>query len=132
MLHIAYIESDPHRQFTFEQIAVLLRARNFDNDLVFYASPEEALDQIPRERPDILFVDVRARTERKPSGLDLVRALRQHPLCQRMIIIGMADYAMPADRTAALAAGCNDFLPKPLRYQAVEDAIAHTLAAFRR
>jgi two-component system cell cycle response regulator DivK len=123
MLHIAYIESDRHRQFTFEQIAVLLRANGFDNQLLFYPDPATAIEQLPVERPDIVFVDVRARTERRPSGLDLVRALRQHPLCKDTMIIGMAEYAMPADRNAALAAGCNDFVPKPIRYQAVEDVI---------
>ncbi len=70
--------------------------------------------------------------ERVETQQDLVRALRQHPLCQRMIIIGMAEYAMPADRTAALTAGCNDFLTKPLRYQAVEDAITQALSGSRR
>ena len=123
MLHIAYIESDRHRQFTFEQIAVLLRANGFDNQLRFYPDPATAIEQLPVDRPDIVFVDVRARTERRPSGLDLVRALRQHPLCKGTLIVGMAEYAMPADRNAALAAGCNGFVPKPVRYQAVEDAI---------
>jgi CheY-like chemotaxis protein len=123
MLHIAYIESDRHRQFTFAQIAVLLRANSFDNQLLFYQDIATAIERLPVERPDIVFVDVRARTERRPSGLDLVRVLRQQPLCRNIIIVGMAEYAMPADRNAALAAGCNDFIPKPVRYQAVEDAI---------
>jgi two-component system cell cycle response regulator DivK len=123
MLHIAYIESDRHRQFTFEQIAILLRANGFDNQLLFYPDPATAIEQLPLERPDIVFVDVRARTERKPSGQELVRALRQHSLCKDAVIIGMAEYAMPADRNTALAAGCNDFVSKPIRYQAVEDVI---------
>ncbi len=123
MFHIGYIENDPARQFAFEQIAVLLRARGFDNELRIYPHLTEAFDQIPQDRPDFVFVDVRAQTEHRPSGLDLVRALRQHPLCQKTTIIGLADYAMPADRRAALVAGCNDFLPRPLRYQAVEDVI---------
>jgi CheY-like chemotaxis protein len=127
MFHIAYIESDRHRQFTFEEITVRLCGCGFDNELHVYHNPEEALAELPLERPDIVFVDVRARTERKPSGLDLVRALRQHPLCKKTVIIGMAEYALPADRNAALAAGCNDFVPKPVRYQIVEDVIRRQL-----
>jgi CheY-like chemotaxis protein len=123
MFHIAYIESDPTRQFAFEQVAVLLRARGFDIELHIYPRLVEALTELPQDRPDFVFVDVRAQTEHRPSGLDLVRALRQHPLCQKITIIGLADYAMPADRRAALAAGCNNFLPRPLRYQAVEDVV---------
>lgn len=127
MFHIAYIESDRYCQSAFEQITVELRAQGFDSELHLYHSPAEALSQLPLERPDIVFLDVRARTERKPSGLDLVRALRQHPLCKRTVIIGMAEQAQPADRNAALAAGCNDFVPKPISYQIVEDVIQRQL-----
>jgi CheY-like chemotaxis protein len=123
MLHIAYIESDRHRQFTFEQITVLLGANGINNQISFYPDPADAIENLPPARPDIVFVDVRARTERRPSGLNLVAALRRHPLCDHVIIIGMAEYAMPIDRSAALAAGCDDFLPKPVRYQAIEDVI---------
>lgn len=123
MIHIACIETDPQSRFTFEQIAILLRARGFDNQLRFYPSPQDALEIIPRERPDFVFLDSRARGNLKPAGLDLARALRQHPLCQNVVIVGMAEYAMPADCSAALAAGCHDFVPKPVRYQAVEDVI---------
>jgi two-component system cell cycle response regulator DivK len=127
MFHIAYIESDRHRQFTFEQIATRLHEHGFDNELHIYHSPEAALDQLPLERPDIVFVDVCARTERKPSGLDLVRALRQHPLCKQTVIIGMAEHALPADCNAALAAGCNEFVPKPTRCLVIEDVIQRWL-----
>jgi CheY-like chemotaxis protein len=124
ILHIAYIESDKHSRFTFEQIAVVLRARGFDNQLYCYTSPAEALEHLPLERPDIVFVDLRTHNGQKPAGLDLVRLLRQHPLCQNTLIVGMAEYAMPGDRAAALAGGCQAFLPKPVRYQTVEEIIA--------
>lgn len=124
MIYIACLETDPQCRFTFEQIAVLLRARGFDNALRFYLSPQEALDSIPRERPDFVFLDSRLRDSGRLGGLDLVRTLRQHPLCQGVILVGMAEYAMPADCSAALAAGCHDFVPKPVRYQTIEDVIA--------
>lgn len=123
MLYIAYVENDERSRFTFEQIAVLLRARGFNNEVRYYASPEEALDKIPLERPDIVFIDMRLTNGHDTAGLELTRALRQHPLCRRTALVGMAEYAMPADRTAALAAGCDDFLAKPVRYQAVEEIV---------
>jgi hypothetical protein len=61
MLHIAYIESNLHYQFTFEQITVLLRARGYDNELAFYPDPEAAWPQLPLQRPEIVFLDVRHR-----------------------------------------------------------------------
>jgi len=132
MIHMAYVENDRRSQFTFEQIAVLLRARGFTVELRIYSDPDEALRHIPAERPDIIFLDIRPYGARKGSGLDLARAFRQHPLCRNTVIVGTADYAMPADRKAALLAGCHDFVPKPVRYQAVEDIIVQRgLAAAR-
>jgi CheY-like chemotaxis protein len=123
MIRIAYVESDQRSQFTFEQIAVLLRARGFNNELHVYPDPGEALRRIPLERPDVIFLDTRPHSDRKGFGLDLARLFHQHPLCRNAVLIGMADYAMPADRMAALMAGCHDFVPKPVRYQTVEDII---------
>jgi CheY-like chemotaxis protein len=123
MIHIACIEGDKESQFTFEEIAAVLRARGFENQLRLYTSPAQALEQIPLERPEIVFVDVRLYDGRKQVGLDLTRALRNHPLCRRTALVGMAEYPTPADQTAALMAGCHEFMAKPVRYQAVEDAI---------
>jgi CheY-like chemotaxis protein len=81
------------------------------------------LRRIPLERPDVIFLDTRPHSNRKGFGLDLARLFHQHPLCRNAVLIGMADYAMPADRMAALMAGCHDFVPKPVRYQTVEDII---------
>jgi CheY-like chemotaxis protein len=131
MIRIAYVENDRRSQFTFEQITVLLRARGFSTELCVYSDPEDALRRIPAERPDIIFLDIRQYGPHK-GGLALAHAFRQHPLCWSSVIVGMADYAMPADRTAALRAGCHDFVPKPLRYQTVEDIIVQWgLAAAR-
>lgn len=125
MLHVAYIENDKHSLFTFEQIMIVLRARGVDNSLYVYTSTEEALKNIPLQRPDIIFLDLRINNGRKPSALDLVRTLREHPLCKKTILVAMADYAMPADRSTALAAGCHEFLAKPVRYQSIEETITH-------
>jgi two-component system, cell cycle response regulator DivK len=128
MIHITYIDNDQHSIFTFEQITVLLRARGIDNQLQVYTSDQEAIETLPLERPDIVFIDLRPHNGRQPAGLDLVRMLRHHPLCKSVKVVGMAEYAMPADRTAALAAGCHDFLPKPARYQAIEQTIRHLMS----
>ncbi len=121
--HIAYVENDPQHLFTFEQIAILLRARGIDNTLQIYSSQLAAINQLPYERPDIVFVNLRMRNGRHTAGVDIVRALTQHPLCRTSVIIGMAEYAMPSDRSAALAAGCQDFVSLPIRFQDIEDVI---------
>jgi len=131
MLYIAYIEADPQSQFHFKQIAVVLHARGFEHELSIYTSPADACDKIPFERPDLVFVDLRTRQGQNTAALDVVRTLCQHPLCRNTIFIGTADYAMPADNTAALASGCHTFIPKPIRYQTIEDIITHQVLPSR-
>lgn len=123
MLYIVYIENDQASRFSFEQITATLRARGFDNYLYLYNTLEEAFDSIPLERPDIVFFELRPRSKQAPSNLDFVRLLRQHPLCTHTSLVAMAEFILPADRSAALSAGCHAFLQKPVRYPAVEATI---------
>jgi CheY-like chemotaxis protein len=127
MYHIAYIDPNHRTHFVFNQIAVLLQARRIENSITFYTSLDEALEEIPFMRPDLVLIDLRAVEDKKLDGLSVVRILRQHPLCKKTTIVGMADYALPSDESLALNAGCNDFIPKPLRYQAVENIFMNLL-----
>lgn len=122
MLYIAFVATDKHTLFAFEQISVLLRAQGIYNTVRAYTSVSDALEQIPGERPDLVFIDLRLSASSR-TALDVIRTLRQHPLCKKSIFVGIADYATPNDRSVALGAGCNLFLPKPLRYKDVEDLI---------
>lgn len=74
-------------------------------------------------RPDILFLDLAARSGPAYSALDLARALHRHPLCQNLIIVGILSQGTTAERTLATAAGCRDFLPSPVLTKQIEEAI---------
>ena len=126
MIKIVYVEDETRNHFTFEQYTILLRAHGIENSLVIYTTGEEALQAIPGAIPDIIFMDVRLPGI---TGLDVTRQLRLQDTLKSLPIIALTAYAMPADRQAALAAGCDDFLAKPVRYQAVEDVIRRYLLA---
>ncbi len=122
MIYIAFVATDNRSIFAFEQISVLLTAQGITNTVQAYQSAPDALERIPGERPDLVFIDLRMSTP-PHTALDIVRSLRQHPLCKKSVIVGIAEYASPSDRTAALGAGCTTFLPKPLHYQDIEELI---------
>lgn len=125
MIKIAYVEDEARNHFTFEQYTILLKAHGVENSLSIYTTGEEALTAIPKDIPNIIFMDVRLPGI---TGLEVTRQLRQQDKLKELPIIALTAYAMPADRQAALDAGCNDFLAKPVRYQAVEDVIRRYVA----
>jgi DNA-binding response OmpR family regulator len=63
-------------------------------------------------RPDVTCVDFGLPGG---SGVALIRQLRQHPLIRPMVIIGMSARVDVTDHAAALDAGADAFMPKPLR-----------------
>ncbi|MBN1562346.1 MAG: hypothetical protein JXA10_00790 [Anaerolineae bacterium] len=128
-IHIAYVDNNQLHQFTFEQVVKVLKAGGIDNTLQIYDTQLTAINHLPYERPDIVFVNLRMRNGQHTAGLDIVRVLRTHPLCQTIVITGMADYAMPADHAAALAAGCHNFMPLPVRFPEVENIMLSLCAS---
>ena len=59
--------------------------------------------------PDLILMDVGLPGQ---DGLDAVRAIRARP--SDVPIVAVSSHVMPGDRERALAAGCDDFVPKPV------------------
>lgn len=67
---------------------------------------------LARGSPDIVLLDVRLPDG---SGLDLARELAARPAAERPRVIVTSASVLPAEREAAVAAGCDAFLGKPFR-----------------
>jgi signal transduction histidine kinase/CheY-like chemotaxis protein len=73
-------------------------------------SGEECLVQVRKRTPDLILLDLAM------PGLDGPEvAARLRAMGCRMPILGVSANAYPSDRQRALAAGCDDFLAKPIR-----------------
>src|SRR5215813_8220696 len=77
------------------------------------ATGQAALDWIQRDPPDVLFLDLKL-----PGGLDgweTARRIRALPApLHQLPIIAVTAHAMADDRAKALAAGCDEYISKPL------------------
>ena len=97
-------------------------------------SGEEALDALLRCDYDVIFMDMQMP---KMDGLETTRRIRQlfwgyetfedtgsEPISIRPWIIAMTANAMQGDREACLEAGMNDYISKPVRVQALTQALS--------
>ncbi|HKX41566.1 MAG TPA: response regulator [Burkholderiaceae bacterium] len=86
---------------------------------------QEALDALEREPFDAVLMDCQMPVL---DGYAATRALRARPQLQGLPVIAMTANAMVGDREKVLAAGMNDHIAKPIRF----DAMFATLARWVR
>ena len=81
----------------------------------------EALEALERQRYDVVLMDVQMP---ELDGLDATRRIRERwPAGARPRIIAMTANAMHEDRDACFAAGMDDYVAKPIRPDALAEAL---------
>ena len=83
------------------------------------ANGHEALAAAEQERPDLILMDLRMP---QLNGLATARQLRQHrlPHLRRVPIVALSAYDPAQHRNVALAAGCNEYVTKPIDFDQLE------------
>jgi signal transduction histidine kinase/CheY-like chemotaxis protein len=103
-----------------QEVAVHL-LRRADVAVSVVGDGQQALDLLSRERFDAVLMDCQMPVM---DGYTATRALRQQPSLGTLPVIAMTANAMVGDREAALAAGMNDHIAKPI----IVDEMFATLA----
>ncbi len=113
-MRILYVEDNPANIFLVKRVAQ-------GHQVLNYIDGEEALRNFEHDRPDLVLMDIQLAGPM--NGLDAVRELRSKGVTTP--IIAVTAYAMVGDRERCMAAGCDDYLAKPL-------PIPHLLALFEK
>jgi CheY-like chemotaxis protein len=74
-------------------------------------SAAEAVRRITTNAPDLILMDISLPGQ---DGLSLTRDLKSDPTTSRIPVVALTAHAMVGDREAALAAGCNGHITKPI------------------
>lgn len=72
---------------------------------------EEAVEAVRTQQPDLVFMDLKMPVL---DGWEATRRIRQQENGDRVRIIALTAQAMAGDEEKALAAGCDDYLAKPV------------------
>lgn len=91
-------------------------------------SAEAALDYLQTHHPDLILMDIQLPGM---DGLTLTRRLKAEPATADIPIIGLSAHAMARDIEMARAAGCVDYITKPITDDPFTflERIAHSLNA---
>jgi len=105
----------------------LLQQMGYRADLA--ANGIEAVESVDRQAYDVVLMDVQMP---ELDGLDATRQIcARHP-ADRPRIVAMTANAMQGDREMCLAAGMDDYVVKPIRVDALVEALLHVKANHAR
>jgi CheY-like chemotaxis protein len=109
-------------------LKMMLELRGYD--VVTAANGQQAVETVERVKPDLVLMDLKMPVL---NGLAAARHIRQHAR-RRVPIIALSAYDPAQHRAVAIAAGCNDYVLKPIDYDRLTRLIESLLdrAAPRR
>ncbi len=104
-------------------VAYLMKANGYTVDTALEA--DAAIAAIHANHPDVILMDIQL-----PGidGLELTRRLKADAKTRGIVIVAVTAYAMKGDQDKALAAGCDDYITKPIDTRALPETIARHLA----
>lgn len=103
-------------QEALDRLESLLIKFDFVNVLEKFYNPEEAVEKIVEQKPDLVFVDVEMP---RKTGFDIIEEVRKQNVNPKFIFVtGYNQYAIKAIRAAAF-----DFLVKPIDIDELKDAL---------
>lgn len=93
------------------------------------ATAEEGLRLAAQESPDLILMDF---SLPDMDGLAATRKLKADSTTRGLPVIGLTANAMKGDEEAALAAGCDGYLTKPINSRTFASTVAQFIAANRQ
>ncbi len=122
MAQILVIEDDPDVRRLIEQFL----GKRDGHALSMVASLEEVQEYLQTTMPDLILSDRTLRGYDR-QGWEIVRMVKDSEATRVVPVIAMSGHNGAEYRQAALAAGCDDFLPKPLIIAELRSAVQRHL-----
>jgi CheY-like chemotaxis protein len=115
MARVLVVEDNPQNR---KLSSIILQSAG--HTVTVAADSEEAERAIARAIPDLILMDLALPGK---DGYSLTQDLRTRPETARLPILAVSAFAMPGDAEKARAAGCTDYLTKPIRRESLLERV---------
>jgi signal transduction histidine kinase/ActR/RegA family two-component response regulator len=116
---VLIVEDNEDNLFTLRQVLA-----GFPLDIATASTGRQAIESCRRELPSLVIMDVQMPGM---SGLQATGAIRALPGGGSVPILALTAQAMKGDRERILAAGCDEYLAKPVRPKELRDIVQRLL-----
>ncbi len=100
-----------------------LRAEGYKTQEV--DSGEAALRKVAEHPPDLIVMDIRLAGM---DGLETIRRLKADPQTAAIPVVAVTAHAMPEDESMIREAGCDAYMPKPIRFSSLMSLVKNLLS----
>ena len=114
MTKIAIVEDNPDNLLLFRAMLEDLYK------VTTYETGPEALRGFQDEQPDLILLDI---SLPEMDGTEVLRRIETDPFLWGIPVIPLTAHAMAGDREAFLAAGCDEYLQKPVNNATLVETI---------
>lgn len=94
--------------------------------LISATDGQSGIDLASRERPDLILMDMSLPVV---DGWTATRQIKADPALAHIPIVGLSAHALNSDREQAAAAGCDEYLTKPVDEELLFAAIRRSLGS---
>lgn len=109
MITIAVVEDN---EFNMALVSDVLEHAGYR--VLAFEDAESAIPAIREQLPDLILMDIHLPGT---NGMQATQLLKGDDLTRHIPIIALTAHAMDGDRETMLAAGCDDYASKPIRYK---------------
>ncbi len=103
---------------------LLVQLLEDDYELLTAVDGQEGVSKAEKQKPDLILMDMSLPVM---DGYEATRQIKANPDLAGIVIIGLSAHAMSGDREKAVAAGCDDYLTKPLNDDLLFDMLEQYL-----
>ncbi len=89
--------------------------------IIIAGDGEQGVQLALKEKPDLILMDVQMPIK---NGLEATREIKGNPLTNNIPVIALTALAMKGDKERVRAAGCDDYISKPVQIRTLLEKVA--------